>query len=118
MYIPQSDVDKFWGNVGNVFAICIFAILGLLFICIFIYAAMSAISTIPDAGAAQYKVCLAIAAILFISVNVAFIMLVYSYSFEHAPKGSVPVLQAIGWPLLWISMIGGVLFRIIGEDMD
>lgn len=79
---------------------------------------MSAISAMPDAGAAHYKVCLAIAAILFISVNVAFIMLVYSYSFEHAPKGSVPVLQAIGWSLLWISMIGGVLFRIASGDTD
>lgn len=118
MYIPQSDVDEFWGNVGNVFVFCLFVILGLLFICIFIYAAMSAISAMPDAGAVQYKVCLAIAAVLFMSVNVAFIMLVYSYSFEHAPKGSVPVLQAIGWPLLWISMIGGVLFRVAGENID
>lgn len=118
MYISQSAVDEFWANVGNVFAICIFAILGLLFICIFIYAAMDAINAMSDAGAAPHKVCLAIAAVLFMSVNVAFVMLVYSYSFEHAPKGSVPVLQAIGWPLLWISMIGGVLFRTIGEGTD
>lgn len=118
MYISQSSVDNFWGNVGNVFVFCIFAILSLIFILIFVYAAMNAVSAMSDAQKPCYKVYLVIAAILFIVVDVAFLMLAYSYSFEHAPKGSVPVLQAIGWPLLWISMIGGTLFRIAGEGMD
>ena len=118
MYIPQSDVDKFWVNVGNVFVFCLFVILGLLFICIFVYASMNAISTISDVQRLRYKVYLVIAAILFMLVDLAFLVLVYSYSFEHAPKGSVPVLWVFGWPALWLSMAGGVLFRIAAENID
>lgn len=46
MYIPQSVVDKFWVNVGNVFVFYLFVILGLIFILIFIYASVNVINAI------------------------------------------------------------------------
>ena len=79
---------------------------------------MDAISTISDVQRLRYKVYLVIATILFMLVDLAFLVLVYSYLFEYAPKGSVPILRAFGWPTLLLSMAGSVLFRIVGENID